>query len=105
MNPYRQTPVTTLYHGACADCGAPWERETQKPTSPHDIGRRPTCAHSAPRVPATVLDPFIGSGTTAIVANLLGRRAVGIDLNEDYLLLTTRRLAGISLPLGLMEGL
>lgn len=33
----------------------------------------------------TVLDPFLGSGTTAAVANGLGRRAVGVELNEDYL--------------------
>ncbi len=32
-----------------------------------------------------VLDPFIGAGTTAIVAHLLKRRCIGIDLNETYL--------------------
>lgn len=36
-------------------------------------------------VPCTVLDPFIGSGTTALVSLSLGRRCVGIDLSEEYL--------------------
>ena len=36
-------------------------------------------------IPATVLDPFAGSGTTARVANRLSRRAILIDLSADYL--------------------
>jgi hypothetical protein len=35
--------------------------------------------------PCTVLDPFIGSGTTCCVALANGRRSIGIDLSEKYL--------------------
>jgi DNA modification methylase len=38
-----------------------------------------------PLAPCTVLDPFVGSGTTALACLALGRRAVGIDLSKAYL--------------------
>jgi len=39
-----------------------------------------------------VLDPFIGSGTTAIVAQKLGRNFIGIDLNPRYVQMAKRAL-------------
>jgi DNA modification methylase len=50
----------------------------------------------------TVLDPFAGSGTTALVAQQLGRRAVLIDLSADYLGQVMVRNA--QKPLGLVGG-
>jgi len=44
-------------------------------------------------VPATVLDIFVGSGTTCIAARRLGRWSIGIDLSADYLDIAVRRLA------------
>jgi site-specific DNA-methyltransferase (adenine-specific) len=39
----------------------------------------------------TVLDPFLGSGTTLKVAAGLGRRSIGYEINEDYLPLIVRK--------------
>lgn len=39
-----------------------------------------------------VLDPFVGSGTTIIAANKLGRKCIGIDINPDYKKLADTRL-------------
>ena len=60
-------------------------------------GFRPACACDAGTIDSVVLDPFSGSGTTAWVARQLGRRAVGIDLNADYLALAADRLKQLSL--------
>jgi len=39
-----------------------------------------------------VLDPFLGSGTSSVVAKKLGRRYIGIEIEEEYALLAERRL-------------
>jgi site-specific DNA-methyltransferase (adenine-specific) len=44
----------------------------------------------------TILDPFAGSCTTGIAANLLGRKFIGIDQSEEYLQLGIRRKEEIS---------
>lgn len=46
----------------------------------------------APTTPATVLDPFGGTGTTAMVARALGRFGVHVDLSADYLRLARWRV-------------
>ena len=50
------------------------------------------CIKSSTRPGDFVLDPFFGSGTTGLVANALGRRYVGIELNPEYIALAKERL-------------
>lgn len=40
----------------------------------------------------TVLDPFLGSGTTLFTANKMGRNSIGIEINKEYYLLVKDRL-------------
>lgn len=41
-----------------------------------------------------VLDPFMGSGTTGMVASQMGRHFVGIELNPEYTELAYKRIGG-----------
>lgn len=56
------------------------------------IGWQPTCTCNAELAPSTVLDPFSGSGTTALVAAQLQCNAIGIELNPKYVEMSRKRL-------------
>jgi site-specific DNA-methyltransferase (adenine-specific)/site-specific DNA-methyltransferase (cytosine-N4-specific) len=49
-----------------------------------------------------VLDPFIGSGTTAVAAIQLNRKYIGIDINKEYIELTKRRISELQIQLPLV---
>jgi len=70
---------------------APWEKScgkhpTQKPLS---VLTRLILASTKPN--AWILDPFTGSSTTGIAANLANRRFLGIDQEEDFLTISKNR--------------
>ena len=71
-----------------------------RPVAPGACGCANGCAGAAV-VPAVVLDPFSGSGTTAVAAQKLRRRAVGLDLNAEYTPLAVERLNATPIPLAL----
>ena len=63
--------------------GMKYARANRKDTT---LGWMPTCDCGVKEtVPALVYDPFMGSGTTAAVADKLGRHYCGSELNEDYI--------------------
>lgn len=51
-----------------------------------------SCQCGAETRPCVVLDCFSGAGTTALVADRLGRDAIGIDLSHAYVEMTRERL-------------
>ena len=55
-------------------------------------GWRASCTCDAPTVPATVLDPFAGAGTTLLVADRLQRHGIGIELNPAYAAMARNRI-------------
>lgn len=56
------------------------------------IGSQPDCSCSGGEpVPCVVLDPFLGSGTTADLSQRLGRKCIGIEMNADYCKLAAKR--------------
>ena len=93
----KETPKTRAAHHARGGQGVPVGTVGKAGSSRidaqrHTTGWRPTCECEATTVPATVLDPFVGSGTTLAVAQQLGRYGIGLDLNADYLELAQKRL-------------
>lgn len=57
---------------------------------PEELVRRCLAGVTSPS--DTVLDPFLGSGTTLLVAQRLGRSGVGIELSADYCRLAAKRI-------------
>jgi len=71
------------------EAGGDWDNPFPEPLT---RGWARSCAHDATvPVPCTVLDPFAGSGTVLAVAKKLGRFAVGIELNPEYMSLLAER--------------
>lgn len=58
----------------------------------HTLGWQSSCSCDAPVVPAIVIDPFCGSGTTGEVALNHRRNFIGIELNPDYIELAHKRI-------------
>ena len=77
---------------------APWEKScTKHPTQkPLAVLTRLILASTKPN--AWILDPFAGSSTTGIAANLLNRRYLGIDQEDEFLEISKNRKLEIENP-------
>lgn len=90
----RRPLLATCPERTCRRCGTPWRR-ADRMTNGRRLatgGLRPSCACRADWQPGVVLDPFIGSGTVALVAEEHGRDWLGIELNPTYAALAETRI-------------
>ncbi len=87
----------------CSKCGTPQspqavrqlshrKRQAKSNRSPHGSWMAFSCTCMAGMLPGIVLDPFMGSGTTAVVAGKFGRDFIGIERNPAYVKLACERL-------------
>lgn len=72
-------------------------REAHFATFPYELPE--ICIKAGCPPGGLVLDPFMGSGTTALVARDLGRNFIGSDLNADYVAIARKRLSVPYTPL------
>lgn len=83
-----------------------WSSETSEPSAhpcPKPYGWMTWAVLLASRMDETVLDPFMGSGTTLVAAKRLGRKAIGIERERKYCDLAVERLRQSALPLEMDE--
>lgn len=73
---------------------APEDKHAYKHPAPFLVGDVQRLISLFTKRGMTVLDPFVGSGSTLVAAAKLGRESIGIDLNKEYKQLARRRLAG-----------
>jgi hypothetical protein len=69
------------------------EAKKGNPYQVSTIGWRPSCqCPDNEPVPATVLDPFSGAGTTCLVAAKMGRNSIGIEIKPEYVKMSKNRI-------------
>ena len=113
----RRPILATCPEAICTLCGVPWKRAVtvrRIPVGPpakklvvrdrqvmrfgdrwhtvREVGELVPCSCGAPTVPGVVLDPFMGAGTTGLVAEQLHRDWIGVEINPEYRDLALRRI-------------
>ncbi len=109
----RRPILASCPEAICTECGQPWRREVsvrhigkvERPPREQfvmamsnrwqtlrEVGDLVPCDCRAPTRPGVVLDPFMGSGTTAIAAKRLGRDWLGIELKPEYVEMAMQRI-------------
>lgn len=102
--PLLERPIlATCPEKVCSRCGAAYSRPSRIVSERTDEGmrhrrvvgtlRRSCSCEPGRATRGVVLDPFAGTGSTAVAAQRLGRDFLGIELNPEYVSLANRRIA------------
>jgi len=103
----------TCPRAICPQCGLAWRRvyrqtERERRGLKNNDSYDEVCDCGVATHPGLVVDPFMGSGTTAAVALKLGRDFIGFDVNPDYVKIADERIEkvkhGLQLGLNLING-
>jgi DNA modification methylase len=106
--------------GCCSICGSPWIRVIEKEYKVHEkwygerqsvrnsrgkagnayhevvglktLDWKPTCECASEIMPSVIFDPFMGTGTTAVVARKLNRNFIGCEVNPEYIDIAEKKL-------------
>jgi DNA modification methylase len=84
MKPYYQDESVTIYNADCRDVLPTLDKVDLVLTDPPY---------------GTILDPFMGSGTTLRAAKDLNRKAIGIELEERYCEIAAKRMSQLAMEL------
>jgi len=93
---YRYTYAPNIWLDTVVPFWSMYENTPHPTQKPEKLLERIILASS--NVGDLVLDPFIGSGTTAVVAKRLGRQFIGFEVNGDYIRLALKRLDKLNQP-------
>lgn len=89
--------ITFRWNGMLQGAGVPKEPRLHPTMKPEPVIR--WALMQASQDVKTVLDPFMGSGTTLVACKRLGRQCVGIEREEKYCEIAAKRLSQEALPL------
>jgi site-specific DNA-methyltransferase (adenine-specific) len=86
--------IATCPERVCARCSAPWQRDgiDRERHNPVPGELRASCDCQSGTRPGLVFDPFIGAGTTALVAERHGRDWLGLEINPNFAAAAMRRI-------------
>ena len=93
-----EVKLNHIYQGNCKRSQAKW-REAGFETPPVTFQGLKQCDCNAGFKPGIVLDPFMGSGTTAKIAMEQNKNFIGIELNPEYIKLAEKRIAHVQVRL------
>lgn len=79
--------IEWLWNGMIRKGNDTRQHPTQKP-----VGVMEWCINQLPEHTETILDPFMGSGTTGVACAKLGRKFIGIELDPDYFEIACERI-------------